>query len=148
MNGQWDAFRRTSNKAKFLWDDQLTDYAKRDADHFQRGWAEALYDDARVEQAMRPMMKLLPYFLLNVEGDTDRADFDLTTATKPRDFDVRRLPPNVVPQTAKSGDCGVFVIKHLKCLLADIPLSNVVDDVMQHSRHKLCVDLFYQNIEP
>ncbi|PON62407.1 Ulp1 protease family, C-terminal catalytic domain containing protein [Parasponia andersonii] len=40
MNGRWDAFRRTSNKAKFLWDDQLTDYAKRDADHFQRGWAE------------------------------------------------------------------------------------------------------------
>ncbi|PON65886.1 Ulp1 protease family, C-terminal catalytic domain containing protein [Parasponia andersonii] len=40
MNGQWDAFRRTSNKAKFLWDDQLTDYAKRDADHFQCSWAE------------------------------------------------------------------------------------------------------------
>ncbi|PON58460.1 Ulp1 protease family, C-terminal catalytic domain containing protein, partial [Parasponia andersonii] len=135
MNGRWDAFRRTSNKVKFLWDDQLTDYAKRDADHFHRGWAEveevyyplniganhwvlvqidlpahmltvydsdqALYDDACVEQAMRPMMKMLPYFLLNVEGVTDRADLDLTTTTKPRDFDVRRLPPNVVPQTAK-----------------------------------------------
>ncbi|PON32214.1 Ulp1 protease family, C-terminal catalytic domain containing protein [Parasponia andersonii] len=109
---------------------------------------QALYDDARVEQAMRPMMKMLPYFLLNIEGVTDRADLDLTTTTKPRDFDVRRLPPNVVPQTEKSGDCGVFVIKHLECLLADIPLSNVVDDVIQHSRQKLCVDLFYQNIEP
>ncbi|PON36162.1 Ulp1 protease family, C-terminal catalytic domain containing protein [Parasponia andersonii] len=91
---------------------------------------QALYDDARVEQAMCPMMKMLPYFLLNVEGVTDRADLDLTTTTKPRDFDVRRLPPNVVPQTAKSGDYGIFVIKHLECLLADIPLSNVVDDVM------------------
>ncbi|PON78035.1 Ulp1 protease family, C-terminal catalytic domain containing protein [Parasponia andersonii] len=104
---------------------------------------QALYNDARVEQAMRPMMKVLPYFLLNVEGVTDRADLDLTTTTKPRDFDVRRLLPNIVPQTVKSGDCGVFVVKHLECLLADIPLSNVVDDVMQHSRQKLCVDLFY-----
>ncbi|PON36493.1 hypothetical protein PanWU01x14_328020 [Parasponia andersonii] len=97
---------------------------------------QALYDDARVEEAMRPMMKMLPYFLLNVEGVADRDDLDLTTTTKPRDFDVR------------SGDCGVFFVKHLECLLADIPLSNVVDDVMQHSRQKLCVDLFYQNIEP
>ncbi|PON53092.1 Ulp1 protease family, C-terminal catalytic domain containing protein [Parasponia andersonii] len=135
MNGRWDAFRRTSNKAKFLWDNQFTDYAKRYTDHFQRGWAEvdkvyyplnigsnhwvlvqidlpahiltvydsnqALYDDAHVEQAMRPMMKMLPYILLNVEGVTDRADLDLTTTMKPRDFDVRRLLPNVVPQTAK-----------------------------------------------
>ncbi|PON62408.1 Ulp1 protease family, C-terminal catalytic domain containing protein [Parasponia andersonii] len=68
---------------------------------------------------MRPMMKMLPYFLLNVEGVTDRADLDLTTTMKPCDFDVRRLPPNVVPQTTKSGDCGVFMIKHLECLLAD-----------------------------
>ncbi|PON54472.1 Ulp1 protease family, C-terminal catalytic domain containing protein [Trema orientale] len=109
---------------------------------------QALYNDARVEEAMRPMMKMLPYFLLNVEGVADRDDLDLTTTMKPRDFDVRRLPPDAVPQTAKSGDCGVFVVKHLECLLADIPLSNVVDDVMQHSRDKLCVDLFYQNIEP
>ncbi|PON68492.1 Ulp1 protease family, C-terminal catalytic domain containing protein, partial [Parasponia andersonii] len=127
MNGQWDAFQRTSNKAKFLWDDQLTDYAKRDAYHFQCGWAEvdevyyplnigsnhwvlvqidlpahmftvydsdqALYDDACVEQAMRPMMKMLPYFLLNVEGVTDRDDLDLTTTTKPRDFDVEGYLP-------------------------------------------------------
>ncbi|PON75164.1 Ulp1 protease family, C-terminal catalytic domain containing protein [Parasponia andersonii] len=166
MNGRWDAFRRTSNKAKFLWDDQLTDNAKRYADHFQRGWVEidevyyplnigsnhwvlvqidlpahmltvydsdqALYDDARVEQAMRPMMKMLLYFLLNVEEVTDRADLDLTTTTKPRDFNIRKLPPNVVHKQRR----------------ADIPLSNVVDDVMQHSRQKLCVDLFYQNIEP
>ncbi|PON79608.1 hypothetical protein PanWU01x14_008400 [Parasponia andersonii] len=97
---------------------------------------------------MRPMMKMLPYFLLNVEGLTVRDDLDLTTATKPRDIDVRRLPPNVVPQITKSGDYGVFVVKHLECLLADIPLSNVIDDIMQHSRQKLCVDLFYQNIEP
>ncbi|PON45111.1 Ulp1 protease family, C-terminal catalytic domain containing protein [Parasponia andersonii] len=109
---------------------------------------QALYDDAHVEQAIRPMMKMLPYFLLNVEGVTDCDDLDLTTTTKLRDFDVRRLPPNVVPQTTKSGDRSIFVVKHLECLLADIPLSNVVDDVMQHSRQKLCVDLFYQNIEP
>ncbi|PON31510.1 Ulp1 protease family, C-terminal catalytic domain containing protein [Parasponia andersonii] len=182
MNGQWDAFRRTFNKAKFLWDDQLTDYAKRDTDNFQHSWAEvdevyyllnigsnhwvlvqidlsvhmltvynfdqALYDDARVEQAMHLMMKMLPYFLLNVEGVTDRDDLNLTTMTKLRDFDFRSLPPNVVPQTAKSGDCGIFVVKHLEYLLADIPLSNVVDDVMKHSRQKLCVDLFYKNIKP
>ncbi|PON68127.1 Ulp1 protease family, C-terminal catalytic domain containing protein, partial [Parasponia andersonii] len=135
MNGLWDAFRRTSNKAKFLWDDQLTDYTKRDADKFQHGWAEvgevyyplnigsnhwvlvqiylpahmltvydsnqALYDDACVEQAMHPMMKMLPYFLLNVKRVTDRDDLNFTTTMKPRDFDVRRLPPNVVPQTTK-----------------------------------------------
>ncbi|PON33676.1 hypothetical protein PanWU01x14_350800 [Parasponia andersonii] len=112
MNGRWDAFRKISNKVKFLWDNQLTDYAKRDANNFQHGWEEidlpvhmltvydsdqALYDNARVEEAMRPMMKMLPYFLLNVEGVADRDDLDLTTTTKPRDFDVRRLPPNVVP---------------------------------------------------
>ncbi|PON44693.1 Ulp1 protease family, C-terminal catalytic domain containing protein [Parasponia andersonii] len=135
MNGRWDAFRKASNKAKFLWDDQVTDYAKGDANNFQRGreevdevyyplnigsnhWVlvqidlpmhiltvydsdQALYDDARVEEAMRPMMKMLPYFLLNVERVADRSDLDLTTMKKPHDFDVRRLPPNVVPQTMK-----------------------------------------------
>ena len=50
---------------------------------------------------MRPMMKMLPYYLLNVEGLRDRDDLELTTTTKPRDFDVRRLPPDVVPQTMK-----------------------------------------------
>ncbi|PON50821.1 Ulp1 protease family, C-terminal catalytic domain containing protein [Parasponia andersonii] len=141
MNGRWDAFQRTSNKAKFLWDDQLTDYVKRDAYHFQHGWAEVdeVYYPLNIGsnhwvlvQIDLPvhMLTMLPYFLLNVEGVTNRDDLDLTRMTKPRDFDVRRLPPNVVSQTAKSGDCGVFVVKHLECLLADIPLSNVVDDIM------------------
>ncbi|PON57913.1 Ulp1 protease family, C-terminal catalytic domain containing protein [Parasponia andersonii] len=168
MNGRWDAFRKTSNKTKFLWDDQLTDYGKRDIDNFQPGREEvdevyyplnigsshwnlmqidlpehmptvydsdqALYDDACVEEAMHPMMKMLSYFLLNVERFADRDDLDLTTTTKPHDFDIRRLPPHIVPQTTKSGDCGVFIVKYLECLLADIPLSNVIDDVMQHSR--------------
>ena len=50
---------------------------------------------------MRPMMKMLPYYLLSVEGVRDRDDLDLTTTIKPRDFDVRKTPPDVVPQTAK-----------------------------------------------
>ncbi|PON38056.1 hypothetical protein PanWU01x14_315580, partial [Parasponia andersonii] len=33
--------------------------------------------------------KMLPYFVLNVEGVADRDDLDLTTMTKPCDFDVR-----------------------------------------------------------
>ncbi|PON61207.1 hypothetical protein PanWU01x14_147970, partial [Parasponia andersonii] len=85
MNGRWDAFQKTSNKAKFLWDDQLTDYAKRDAEYFQRGWVE-------VDEV---------YYPLNIEGVSDRDNLDLTATTKLRDFDVRRLPLNVVQQTAK-----------------------------------------------
>ncbi|PON37531.1 Ulp1 protease family, C-terminal catalytic domain containing protein [Parasponia andersonii] len=120
MNGRWDAFRKTSNEAKFLWDDQLTNYAKGDEDNFLRGWEE-------VDEVYYPLniglnhwvlvqidLPMLPYFLLNIEGVADRDDLDLTTTTKPRDFDVRRLPPNVVPQTMKSGECGVFVVKHLE----------------------------------
>ena len=40
MNGRWEAFRKNSNKAKFKWDEQLTDYAKGDTNNFQRGWEE------------------------------------------------------------------------------------------------------------
>ncbi|PON40665.1 Ulp1 protease family, C-terminal catalytic domain containing protein, partial [Parasponia andersonii] len=108
----------TSNKTKFKWDDQLADYAKGDLDNFQH------------------------------EEITDRDDLDLTTTTKPRDFDVRRLSPNVVSQTMKSGDCSIFVVKYLECLLADFPISNIVHDVMQHLRDKLRIDLFYQDLEP
>ena len=135
MNGRWEAFRKNSNKAKFKWDEQLTDYAKGDTNNFQCGWEEVdevyyplnigsnhwvlvqidlpahmlmvydsdqtLYNAARVDEAMRPMMKMLPYYLLSVDRVRDRDDLDLSTTTKPRDFDVRRLPPDVVPQTSK-----------------------------------------------
>ncbi|PON94266.1 Ulp1 protease family, C-terminal catalytic domain containing protein [Trema orientale] len=137
-----------SNKAKFKWDDQLTDYAKGDLDNFQRGWEEVdeVYYPLNIGLSLGSCADISSYAYAH-EGVANRDDLDLTTMTKPRDFDVRRLPLDAVPQTAKSGDYGVFVVKYLECLLADIPVSNIVDDVMQHSRDKLYVDLFYQNIE-
>ena len=47
-----------------------------------------------------------------------------------------------------NGDCGIYVIKHLEYLIAEKDLLEVVDKNMRFWREKLCVDIFYHNLDP
>ena len=45
-------------------------------------------------------------------------------------------------------DYGIYVIKHLEHLIANKPLTNMVDLHMCVWMEKLCIDLFYNNLDP
>ena len=131
---------------------------------------------AKFEKAMELMANMLPYYFLHYGLYESRIDLALEPDEKLRSFDFRRALYNEVPQSKKryitlsyaslvgkiillnmylinlaficSGDCGVYVIKHLECLLARLPLTEIVDENMTFFREKLCVDLYFNHLEP
>ncbi|XP_062117772.1 uncharacterized protein LOC133831485 [Humulus lupulus] len=98
------------------------------------------------ENKMSRWGKMLPFLIQSSGLLSHRKDVQLQ-AQKVR-FEFTRLGTEKVPQTKTSGDCGVYVIKHLEYLLAKKPLSEVNDDNMDFFRKKTCVDLFYHNLQP
>ncbi|XP_062085260.1 uncharacterized protein LOC133791349 [Humulus lupulus] len=98
------------------------------------------------ENKMSRWGKMLPFLIQSSGLLSHRKDVQLQ-AQKVR-FEFTRLGTEKVPQTKTSGDCGVYVIKHLEYLLAKKSLSEVNDDNMDFFRKKTCVDLFYHNLQP
>ena len=47
-----------------------------------------------------------------------------------------------------SNDYGIYVVKHLEHLIVDKTLTDVVDMHMRFWREKLCIDIFYYNLDP
>ena len=125
------------------------------------------------ENKMSRWGKMLPYLIQSSGLLSHRKDVQLQ-AEKVH-FEFTRLGTEKVPQTKTrynsvnhiyiannhyglpiikklyflcSGDCGVYVIKHLEYLLAKKPLSEVNDNNMDFFRKKTCLDLFYHNLQP
>ncbi|KAL2490224.1 Ulp1 protease family protein [Abeliophyllum distichum] len=53
-----------------------------------------------------------------------------------------------IPQTKKSGDCGVYAIKYIECLAAGRSVDVVTDENMLFWRRKLAVEMYSKEFDP
>ena len=47
-----------------------------------------------------------------------------------------------------SGNCGVYAVRFMQHLVADLPLLDIREDKVQYYRDKFCLDILYENDGP
>ena len=52
------------------------------------------------------------------------------------------------PQINYSGNCGIYAVRFMQHLLADLPVLDVDEDKIPYYRDKFCLDLLYNNDVP
>ncbi|XP_062079045.1 uncharacterized protein LOC133783573 [Humulus lupulus] len=119
-------------------------------------WTLTVYDsdnsvisDAKLEDIMNPWCFMLPSLLMQSKLFTDSLMLKIPSAgNRPHQFTLRRKQKHELPQSKRSGDCGVYAIKYIEHLMVGLPLEAICDENMEVFRNKWTTDLWYQNLLP
>ncbi|XP_062113626.1 uncharacterized protein LOC133824678 [Humulus lupulus] len=119
-------------------------------------WTLIVYDsdnsvisDAKLEEIMNPWCFLLPSLLMQSKLFTDSLMLTIPSAGKrPHQFTWRCKQKHELTQSKRSGDCGVYAVKHIEHLMVDLPLETICDENVEVFRNKWTTDLWYQNLLP